>query len=432
MRGFRRLPLALKVIELLGLLLALAGLTFSLSHFLRFFSALGLAPLDDLTDSSITSRFLQGLVLLTFACIFPVAAYGERLRRAAPTAVSPPAGQTLRTVALLALLPLTMLALELFAPWTSFVNDLHFGLSILALISIVGWTIYAASRPATVQPANTPSASGDGAPHTSSAGMTGAEVVGTVTADVSGSGGHADMTPPTQSAFPFQSAWWSFDLGKYRPCDGTYCFYPYESIPPIRALDGALDWLGPLDPQTDQQMEIHRNAAETRGKVAEIEAEATRMGLRLPEAFVRLMGSAELQDRIPSCTACTFGLGARIVPCIGAAPGQAYLIRFLNDQQDVLIWYLYLTPQGQERVLVTPYEFGEDAGDDPNALPGDTRTAVIANTVVCAPSFEAFVYRWWLENAIWFKLNEAGGADKLTDEERRYLAHYERQGGGGS
>lgn len=230
------------------------------------------------------------------------------------------------------------------------------------------------------------------------------------------------MDSPTLNPTPFKSAWWSFDLGTYRPCDGTYCFYPYESLPPIRALNGSLDWLGPLDPQTNREMEIHRNAPEARGKLAEIQSEAAKLGLTLPESFVRLMGSPELQDRIPSCTACTFGLPQRILPCIGS--DQGYLIRFLNDQQDVLIWYLFLTPGGEQRVIVTPYEFDEGEGENPNDLPADQRNAVIANTAVCAPSFEAFVYRWWLENTIWFTLNSSDGDGKLTDEQRRYLAHY--------
>lgn len=165
------------------------------------------------------------------------------------------------------------------------------------------------------------------------------------------------MTSTTGHTPPFRFGWWSFNLGQYRPCDGTYCFYLYDSLPPIRALNGTLDWLGPLDDETDQSMQLYRNAPEERGNLAQIEADATKFGLTLPKAFVRLMGSPDLQDRIPSCTACTFDLSAHIIPCIGETPG--YLIRFLRDQQSVLLWYLYLTPQGDECVLVSPYEFGE-------------------------------------------------------------------------
>jgi len=155
------------------------------------------------------------------------------------------------------------------------------------------------------------------------------------------------------------------------------------------------------------------------------------LGLPLPEAFLRLMGSPQLQDRIPSCTACTFDLSAHITPCIGDTPG--YIIRFLRDQQDVLLWYLYLTPHAEECVLVSPYEFADAADANPNAIPEDERQAVIANTCICAPTFEAFVYRFWLENTLWFKLNSSNasnassdGNGQHTDEQQRYLDHYKR------
>jgi hypothetical protein len=221
---------------------------------------------------------------------------------------------------------------------------------------------------------------------------------------------------------PFRFGWLSFDLGKYRPCDGTYCFYPYDSLPPIRALNGTLDWLDPLDDETDQSMQLYRNAPEERGNLAQVEADATKFGLTLPEAFMRLTGSPGLQDRIPSCTACTFDLSAHIIPSIGDTSG--YLIRFLRDQQSVLLWYLYLTPQGDECVLVSPYEFGEGEDENPNDLPDETRTAVITHTCICAPTFETFVYRFWLENVLWFKLNSSVDDGQMSDEQRSYLDHY--------
>jgi hypothetical protein len=232
------------------------------------------------------------------------------------------------------------------------------------------------------------------------------------------------MTSTTEHTPPFTFGWWSFDLGAYRPCNGTYCFYPYDSIPPIRALNGTLDWLGPLDHETEQSMQLYRNAPEQRGNLTQVAADATKLGLTLPEAFVRLMGSPELQDRMPSCTACTFDLSAHITPCIGETPG--YLIRFLRDQQSVLLWYLYLTPHGEECVLASPYEFGDGEDDNPNDLPDDQRRAVMAHTCICAPTFEAFVYRFWLENILWFKLNSSDDDGRLSEEQRGYVDHYKR------
>ncbi len=229
---------------------------------------------------------------------------------------------------------------------------------------------------------------------------------------------------------PFQSGWWSFDLGAYRPCDGTYCFYPYESLPSIdeAALTGTLAWLGPLEDEVASVMDVHHASDEALGRlksdIEKIAAEAKPLQLSLPEAFLRLMGSRELQDRIPSCTACYFSLADKILPCPGSEDG--YIIRFLNDQQDVLVWYLYLTPRGEQCVLVSPILLDEFAGpENAGNLTDEWRKAILANTLVCAPSFEAFIYRFWLENTIWFNVNEEASA--LTEAQQRYLAHYNRQ-----
>ena len=222
---------------------------------------------------------------------------------------------------------------------------------------------------------------------------------------------------------PFQTGWYSFDLGRYRPCDGTYCFYSYESLPPIPDVNETLNWLGSLDSDIDRSMEIYRKDPAERGNLVAINASAQRLGLTLPVSFLRLMGSPDLQDRIPSCTACYFSLGDDIVACPGSDDG--YIVRFLNDQQGVLLWYLYLTPHGKHCVLVSPIPLDEVAGDSAGGgLSEADRKAVLASTFVCAPSFAAFVYRFWLENLLWFKFNEGNGQEQLTDEESRYLAHY--------
>jgi hypothetical protein len=185
-------------------------------------------------------------------------------------------------------------------------------------------------------------------------------------------------------------------------------------------------WLGPLDPSGEP--DLARRTTEARHQLAAIQVEVARLGLRLPEAYTRLMGAPELQDRIPSCTACEFTFPDAVIPCPGSERGV--VVRFLNDQQDVLLWYLYLAPGGDERVLCSPYDLEEVADWHDGAGPTpDERAAVIGNTVLVAPSFEAFVYRFWLENVLWIRLNERG-ASELSAEERAYLAQYERAGGG--
>ncbi|HEV7129320.1 MAG TPA: hypothetical protein VGN32_17940 [Ktedonobacterales bacterium] len=221
---------------------------------------------------------------------------------------------------------------------------------------------------------------------------------------------------------PFKLGWWSFDLGTYRPCDGTYNLYPYESLPPLDAPDETLAWLGPLSTTLDQQMDVHRRPDESRGTLRAIVTDAGKLGLTLPDAFLRLMISRELQERIPSCTACFFKLGDRIVACPGSPDG--YIVRFLSDQQDCVLWYLYLNTFGEHCVLAALPELETYAAAIAGGDNSDT-AAVVSNTWVCAPSFAGFIYRFWLENVIWFKLDGSDTAS-LTEAERGYLDHYER------
>ncbi len=219
-----------------------------------------------------------------------------------------------------------------------------------------------------------------------------------------------------REGIPFGHGWWGTDLGKYRACDSTYCSFPSESLPPLTNFDGTLSWLGTLPEQLDRQMEIHRNDPSERGQIDAIAEQARHLGLTLPPAFVELMGSSELQDRIPSCTACYFKLADRIIPCPAAEQGS--IVGFLRDQQDVLLWYLYLTPNGEARVIVSPFELDDESEE----LTDVARANILAQTVVCAPTFDEFLYRFWLENTLWFKLNESGAT--FTPDEQAYLDHY--------
>jgi hypothetical protein len=251
-------------------------------------------------------------------------------------------------------------------------------------------------------------------------------------------GGGLAMRHPTPSN-PFPWAWTAFELGDVRPCNTTYCEYPYKSLPPIPELDGTLSWLGKPgwpespDESPEQRASHHRLTENARGEVRTLVVHAERLGLRLPPAFTRLMSAPDLQARIPEYAGCWFNLyEAQLVPCPDSDDG--FVVRFLNDQQDCILWYLYVTRQGDEAVLAVgdpypdaPSPFLERLvmpDEDDGPLTDKQRQAVLANIYACAPSFEAFVYRWWLEATIYMKLSGFDN-EPLTDEERRYLAHYQ-------
>ena len=203
----------------------------------------------------------------------------------------------------------------------------------------------------------------------------------------------------------FQPGWWSFDLGKYRPCNGTYQLYSYESLPPLdeRLFQGDFAWLGRGTPRASRPAQA----------LARLAAAAERSGVRLPPAFVRFMSDAGLRGAVPSCTACEWDPSAAPVPC-RVVPG-AFTVRFLRDQQDCLFWYLHLLPTGEAHVLCSPIPF-----DDPEL--DVSREVTLANTWYCAPHFEHFVYRFWIENELWERLGSS--EDDLTPAQREYVAHY--------
>ena len=42
--------------------------------------------------------------------------------------------------------------------------------------------------------------------------------------------------------------------------------------------------------------------------------------------------------------------------------------------------------------------------------------------MLCADSFSEFLYRFWIENEIWYDLSDP--PSELTTEQQRYVEHY--------
>jgi hypothetical protein len=180
-------------------------------------------------------------------------------------------------------------------------------------------------------------------------------------------------------------------------------------------------WLTPLSDETNKTMAVHRRKREEtlKSRLDTITVQLWQLGLTLPPAFLKFMTATHLQDRIPSCTACYFDLPKTITK---STVGDGYFIRFLNDQQDMFFWFLYLDSNGEHCIVNSEMKF--DAEEELNAWAGDHSIdeLTLRFTTFSAPSFESFLYRFWLENNIWFALNEGDGS--LTDEQRAYLNHY--------
>jgi uncharacterized protein (TIGR02996 family) len=200
---------------------------------------------------------------------------------------------------------------------------------------------------------------------------------------------------------PFPAGWIGTDLGEYRPGDGTYGLTRYRTLPPlpVERFTGDLRWLGPAS-----------KAARTPAALERLAQKAASHGLTLPEAFVTFFSNPVLRKRMRSCTDCFFHLPTKLVAVRNGMGDHALL--FYSDSQGCYHWFLYLSPAGAHCVVgneLHPDEFDEEQG----------------RWLFSAPSFEAFLYREWIENEIWFALE--WDHTPLTPEQQVYVDHYRRK-----
>jgi hypothetical protein len=179
-------------------------------------------------------------------------------------------------------------------------------------------------------------------------------------------------------------SWVSFELPGFREPPGgyaTYSDFSYEELPPIEDdLDDGLRWLT----EKPRRQELARRAG---------------------------FGPCESRDRG----------GAR--PVGFGALDHGLLVHFLSDSQWVCHWLLYSGPDG-EAVVASYDPLGFELGEDEVTLRELSSATMDAS--VCAESFSEFLYRFWIENEIWFELAAPGllRRPKLTDEQPRYVEHY--------
>jgi hypothetical protein len=205
---------------------------------------------------------------------------------------------------------------------------------------------------------------------------------------------------------PFPQGWCGTDLGSYRPCPATYLIYPYEDQPVLdeAVLTGDFGWLGEPGEVDDKQA----------ARLSSLDDDLRAAGLALPDDFVRFYSHPGFADELDnvSVTACYTDLSP--APFTSPAAPSDRMVRFLRDQQDCVFWYLYLSPQQAPCVVFSFEDVTEpvgQAGDEP------------ARITWCAPSFQHFAYRYWLENQIWPIVNGEVD-DPLTEEMRAYVDQF--------
>lgn len=206
-----------------------------------------------------------------------------------------------------------------------------------------------------------------------------------------------------------RSGWYTSGLPGAGCRDRTYCLQPIDRLPAIRAdLAGNFSWLPPVPRPLDWAIATGVESGGDARFVARAPAEA----IDLPASFVTLLASPRVLWGLRSMTGCRWSLDADSLQPIPTSGPLA--VRFLTDQQGALFWYLLLDGTPDPPVVVSPQDFSDQETWEP--LPLD-------HIYRCAPTFEAFTYRFWLENEIGFRARDGAA---LTPELHDYLEEARR------
>ncbi len=214
----------------------------------------------------------------------------------------------------------------------------------------------------------------------------------------------------------FERGWITAGHSSLWNCDSTYCYVPCELLPAVDAA-GDLRWLKDVSPQLANTISDTCTLGSADNEIQNLEAiaaEAGARGLKLPDSFLRFMGSPDLQRLVPSCTACYLELSDELTP-LPEAEGD-FLLRFMNDSQACCLWYLWLRQGETPRVLAARYFFEPDIFAA-MACDGVEYDDAVRGALLCADSFPDFLYRFWIENTIWYSLHDRMA---LTPRQQEY------------
>jgi hypothetical protein len=80
-------------------------------------------------------------------------------------------------------------------------------------------------------------------------------------------------------------------------------------------------------------------------------------------------------------------------------------------------WLLYLGDDAGSAVVATPRPIGFDLDEDEEeAYWAEEQLEYVR----CAETFREFIWRWWMDNEIFYRVKVEG--QQLTDQQRNYIA----------
>lgn len=188
--------------------------------------------------------------------------------------------------------------------------------------------------------------------------------------------------------------WTTSGHGSLWNSEGTYTEIPFSLLPTIPPVDDSWNWLAQEDEVgygIDWDDREGPRAFDFAKSIGEF-------GFEVPEDIFEFLSNDELQLKVPSCTDCFLELSSSIIK-LNCFPDQ-FLFRFLNDSQFCVMWYLLFQPGEPVKVVSSNHILDLE-------ILGETNTTLSHDQAVCnsrlsALSFKEFIYRFWVENVIWF------------------------------
>jgi hypothetical protein len=190
---------------------------------------------------------------------------------------------------------------------------------------------------------------------------------------------------------------WDYDFAPHGVCDDE----TYSRLPqlPEHLFNGDLGWLSSHAAGADAY--YMEPCVVPRLAMREVEHRLAHSGLYLPSAFVSFMTNPALQQRIPSCNGSGWQMSE---PAPSPFEEHGRLVRFGHDSQGCWYVYLYLAADGSCPVVGSSELFTPE-GDEPLwELSRESPVEFLGTTFWVAPDFEQFLYRYWVDNVIWFHL----------------------------
>lgn len=214
-----------------------------------------------------------------------------------------------------------------------------------------------------------------------------------------------------------KTGWWFYHLpNRPNPInegEEELYLFSYENLPPIKAdLDDNFEWLREK-PEIESMYNYFYCEDLELSRLLKIEAQ---INIKLPKSFLYFIKTKELHYRIAGATNY---LMVPDSPIKTVGKYEGFIIQFIANYLEYSNWYLYLDKTGSHFILTSKYHKIRDYKGQESTLYDETSVDLEKDDFwFCAPSFNEFIYRFWLESNI---LDDPYSLNYLEQE---YINHY--------